>query len=95
MVSYLATMPKHPLFSSSIFSCHRSVRLSWYHCCPCFYYRGHDFKTARHHPSTTKIIHVGCLVMLGGTLLLTIVCTLPLHANMMAIGMMITVLSCC
>jgi len=29
--------------------------------------------------------------MLGGTLLLTIVCTLPLHASMMAIGMLITI----
>ena len=42
------------------------------------------------HPPQ-KIIHVGCLVMLGGTLLLTIVCTLPLHASMMAIGMLITI----
>ncbi|WP_196426595.1 multidrug effflux MFS transporter [Lysinibacillus cavernae] len=42
------------------------------------------------HPPQ-KIIHVGCLVMLVGTLLLTIVCTLPLHATMIAIGIMITV----
>ncbi len=42
------------------------------------------------HPPQ-KIIHLGCLVMLLGAVLLTIVCLMPLHAILVEIGILLTV----
>ncbi len=47
-------------------------------------------RLVKNHPPQW-IIHVGCLVMLIGALLLTIICSVPMHVTILAIGIMLTV----